>query len=231
MGRMNISVRRFFYLLPRNFLRSFWGQNLLWHALAVGITSIIVLSGFDWVYFRATRPFPAFFVSAVILGWIVPIALPVVLYVAGRVKKDRNTVWTAFSTAQAAILGLIICYLYKAFTGRPSPNSGLMPVDNSKKFRFGFLKAKGIFPGWPSSHATIACSIAATVWILYPDSKTARYLALFYALFIGYGVSVSAHWFSDVIAGSIIGVVIGKTVGNSFKRLPATGKGNDQGSK
>jgi hypothetical protein len=48
-------MRDFFYTLPRNILRSFWGRNLLCHLLAIGATLLIVNSGFDWMYFKATR--------------------------------------------------------------------------------------------------------------------------------------------------------------------------------
>jgi hypothetical protein len=40
---------------------------------------------------------------------------------------------------------------------------------------------------------------------------------LLYALYIGVGVSMTIHWFSDFVAGAIIGTVIGFTVGNVFK--------------
>ncbi len=217
-------IRYFFYTLLRNILRSFWGRNVLRHILAAGITLLIVLSDFDWVYFKATRPFPTFFVSAVILGWLVPMALPAVLYAIGSIKKNLASICGAFLTAQAAIIGLFVSYFYKTFTGRPSPNSELISVDDSRKFRFGFMKAKGIFPGWPSSHTTVAFSIATAIWILYPDSKAARYFAFSYALFVGIGVSITAHWLSDVIAGAIIGAAVGKTVANSFKKSPCSAK-------
>jgi len=60
--------------------------------------------------------------------------------------------------------------------------------------------------------------MAATVWTLYPNSKAARYGVLLYALYIGVGVSMTIHWFSDIVAGAIIGTVIGFTVGNVFKQ-------------
>jgi hypothetical protein len=44
-----------FFRLPQNVRAIFSGRNLLWHALAILLTFLIVLSGFDWTYFRWTR--------------------------------------------------------------------------------------------------------------------------------------------------------------------------------
>jgi len=44
-----------FHRLPRNVIAIFSGRNLLWHALAIGLTLLIVMSGFDWSYYRFTR--------------------------------------------------------------------------------------------------------------------------------------------------------------------------------
>jgi membrane-associated phospholipid phosphatase len=210
-------TRDFFYTLPSNILWSFWGRNLLWHLFATGATLLMVSSGFDWMYFKATRPFARYLFPAVILGWRVPVVFPIALYIIGSVRKDLHTVCTALSTAQAAVIGLLISSSYKAFTGRPGLRySARTLVDTSHEFHFGFLKG-GVFFGWPSSHTTIAFAMAATIWALYPTSKAARYVALLYALYIGVGVSMTIHWFSDFVAGAIIGSVIGLTVGNVFK--------------
>jgi membrane-associated phospholipid phosphatase len=43
-------------------------------------------------------------------------------------------------------------------------------------------------------------------------------VAITYALYIGLGVSMTIHWFSDFAAGAIIGSAIGAVVGKSFLR-------------
>ncbi len=210
-------LTNFFYTLPRNILRSFWGPNLLCHILAVGATVFSVSSGFDWMYFEATRPFAAYLFSAVILGWRVPVVFPIVSYIVGSIRKDKRAIHSAYATAQAAVIGLLISSLYKAFTGRPSPRHSVGTlIDTSREFHFGFLKG-GVFFGWPSSHTTVAFAMSAAIWTLYPSSKVARYGALLYAIYIGVGVSMTIHWFSDFAAGAIIGAAIGMTVGNVFK--------------
>jgi len=210
-------MRDFFYTLPSNILRSFWGRNLLWHLLAMSATLLIVSSGFDWLYFKATRPFASYLFPAVILGWRVPVVFPISLYIIGSVRKNLRAICSAYSTAQSAVIGLLISSFYKAFTGRPGlRHSARTLIDNSREFHFGFLKG-GVFFGWPSSHTTIAFAMSAAIWTLYPRSKVVRCVALIYALYIGVGVSVTIHWFSDCVAGTILGAAIGITVGNIFK--------------
>ncbi|HTR45752.1 MAG TPA: phosphatase PAP2 family protein [Thermodesulfovibrionales bacterium] len=146
-----------------------------------------------------------------------PVVFPVVSYIAGYVRKDSRTTGTAYATAQAAAIGLLISSFYKALTGRPSPRhaAGAL-VDASREFHFGFLKG-GVFYGWPSSHTTVAFAMSAAIWTLYPRSRAARCVALLYAFYIGLGVSVTIHWFSDFAAGALIGAAIGTTVGNAFR--------------
>jgi membrane-associated phospholipid phosphatase len=43
--------------------------------------------------------------------------------------------------------------------------------------------------------------------------------AYIYAALMGFGVSVSVHWASDVFAGMLIGHAIGKTIGKSYRKL------------
>ena len=52
-----------FYRLPRNAIAIFSGRNLVWHALAIGLTIAIVMSGGDWSYI-ILRPG-----TACICGW------------------------------------------------------------------------------------------------------------------------------------------------------------------
>jgi hypothetical protein len=43
-------------------------------------------------------------------------------------------------------------------------------------------------------------------------------VAILYAFYIGLGVSMTIHWYSDFVAGAIIGSVVGMVVGKSFPR-------------
>jgi membrane-associated phospholipid phosphatase len=60
--------------------------------------------------------------------------------------------------------------------------------------------------------------MAAAVLTLFPKQRWLGCVAIAYALYIGIGVSMTIHWFSDFTAGAIIGTAIGAVVGKSFWR-------------
>jgi membrane-associated phospholipid phosphatase len=224
------------YRLPRNALAIFTGRNLLWHALAIGLTMAIVMSGLDWSYYLATRAkaIQSLIRPAIVLGTFLPVLGTLIILLIGEVYKNRRLITTAWALGQAALLGYLISCAYKAFTGRLPPpfrgfrmsaaNDGSL-VDSSHRFQFGFLKG-GVFWGWPSSHTTVAFAMAACLIALYPKNRPLIILASLYALYIGLSVSVSIHWLSEFVAGAIIGCVIGTVVGRSFSCLrPNPGKG------
>lgn len=147
-----------------------------------------------------------------------PVIFPIGAYIYGRLRKNRISLYGAYAAAQAAVIGLAISSFYKALTGRPGlRHAAHSMIDTSREFRFGFLRG-GIFFGWPSSHTTVAFAIGLALWSLYRESKAARYAALLYAFYVGIGVSMTIHWFSDFVAGAIIGTVIGLTVGGAFRK-------------
>jgi hypothetical protein len=53
--------------------------------------------------------------------------------------------------------------------------------------------------------------------MLWSKNKPLAAGALLYSFYIGLGVSVTIHWFSEFVAGAIIGGVIGTVVGRSFR--------------
>jgi membrane-associated phospholipid phosphatase len=202
-------------------------RNIGWQLLAVALTAVIVVTGFDWWWFEHTRDqlLQSWLFPAAIVGGLLPILVPAGFFL---VKKFN----TGFAVAQAALIGLAISSFYKIFTGRIPPPlhsstfytlfSGGVPStlrqslgDISRQFEFGFFR-DGAFWGWPSSHTTIAFAVAVTLFILYRGNRAVQWGALLVALYIGIGVSTNIHWFSEFVAGAIIGSVIGAVVGKSF---------------
>ena len=189
---------------------------IIWHLIAIVLTVILVRSGFDWFYFRHTRDPDLWhlMITAAAVGFFVPIVVPLSLIISGFILQDVKAASVGWAIAQAAILGSLVSSSYKAVTGRVHPEHNL--GDNiSTTFRFGWLRG-GVFWGWPSSHTTIAFAMAVTVFTLFPKRKWLGVVALAYAFYIGIGVSMTIHWFSDFVAGAIIGSVIGVVVGRSF---------------
>ncbi len=218
--KIRYSIRLLFHSFPTNLAKSFWKYNLLFHFIAITATYLIVTTNLDWDYYRSSVDhiyLQPFFFPAVMLGGLLPIGVPVIMYFHGKKKNNERTVNTSYAVAQAAIISLIVSSLYKAFTGRLPPEmfDELSVTDISNGFKFGFMRG-GIFNGWPSGHTTTAFAMAVCLMILYPEKKRIGYLALAYALYVGFGISTNIHWFSDFIAGILVGIAIGLTVGKSF---------------
>jgi len=209
-------MKQFFWTLPRNIVDSFKGRMLLWHLVAIILTLILVTSGFDGQWFVRTRN-PAllyWMFPAVVIGFELPILLPLILLALGAVGRSARAMLAGWAVGQAEVIGGLTAAAYKAITGRVHPLDG-GGADMSHIFRFGFLRG-GVFWGWPSSHTTIAFAMAVTLFTLFPTRRWLGYVGVAYAFYIGLGVSMTIHWFSDFTAGAIFGSVIGTVVGRSF---------------
>ena len=222
-------MKQFFSTLPRNILGCFQGRMILWHVVLITLTFILVRSGFDWFYFKSTRDpllWNLMFPSAPI-GGLMPLALPVILIISGFISSHARMTLTGWAVGQAALIGSLLSSTYKAFTGRVHPLLHETGTDISRGFRFGFLHG-GVFWGWPSSHTTIAFAMAATVFTLFPKHRWLGWLAIAYTLYIGLGVSMTIHWFSDFVAGAILGCIIGVVVGKSFSTCQINSAGSQR---
>jgi membrane-associated phospholipid phosphatase len=215
----------------KNIIRIFSGRNLLWHALAILLTFIIVVTGFDWkffVYISGVSWRTNFFL-ALMLGTILPLLVPLIFLLASLISKNKKALKVGLAEIEAVILGLIVAGFYKAFTGRIQPPGHFQPgafdasklADSSHGFQFGFWR-HGVFWGWPSSHTTLAFAMAVVICVALPKNKIARTIALVYAISIGIGVAATGiHWFSEFIAGAIFGSIIGLVVGRSYFSVEA----------
>ena len=213
-------MKQFFTTLPRNIIECFKGRYLLWHVVAIALTFVSVVSGFDWFYFTSTRSqvLGSWMFPSAPIGMFVPVLLPGALLVVGAIGRIPRVRLMGWAIAQAEIMGSLISSTYKAFTGRAHPSWG-GGEDVTHIFRFGFLRG-GVFWGWPSSHTTIAFAASVTIFRLLPKQRWIGYAAIAYACYIGLGVSMTIHWFSDFLAGAIIGSVIGSVVGKAFSHSP-----------
>jgi membrane-associated phospholipid phosphatase len=228
--KSKIPLSKLFYKMGGNALHSVtynYGAN---YAVAALGTYGLVKSGIDWKWNRMAynnewlawsgTPFGA-------LGYVIPVAAPVGLYVYGRKHDDVKLQITGLALGQSAILALGISSTIKAFTGRREP--GIMEHhiypdrpgdvnDYSGDWAFGFMK-RGIFSGWPSSHTIVAFALATTLAELYPDNTWLKVGAFAYAGCTGLGMSLFGHWVSESFAGALMGYAIGKSVGRSFNGL------------
>jgi membrane-associated phospholipid phosphatase len=223
-----VPFSKLFYNFGWNTLHSFtfnYGQNFLIAGLG---TYAMVDTGIDWKWNRMAYDHPAVAYAGMpagLIGAVLPIGLPLGLYLYGRNKGDGELQIAGLAMGQAAILGLGISSAIKAFTGRRPP--GILDQDPdlndySGDWAFGFMN-RGVFNGWPSGHTAVAFAMAAALAELYPDSIGLKIGAYSYAAFIGAGMSLMAHWASDSVAGALIGYAIGKSVGASFRQLSGSG--------
>lgn len=201
--------------LPRRMLLPYRNSLWVWHVVAALTTAALVFAGLDWWFFQITRGEYLFglIMIAGIGGFFVPICLPVILYIIGKRRKSEQHIRTAVGVAQASIIAWIIIAVYKVFTGRIQPESLVTPdtYDTSlSSFQFGFFE-HGIFWGWPSHHTAVAVA-GATVLFLAWRRPQARFGALVWAVIVGAGAAAGFHWLSDVVAGAIVGVVVGIAV-------------------
>ena len=211
-----------FYKTKETINRCFSGKFLIWQGIAIVLTALIVLSGFDWYFFTISRApiLRSLVFPAIIAGAFLPIMIPLGLLLIGKVTKDRAMRVAAWGIGQAALYGWILSAVYKSLTGRIPPillgQSEHIGEDISRLFQFGFMRG-GVFWGWPSSHTTVAFAMAAALYMMFPKNKILYISAFAYALYVGLGISVSIHWFSEFAAGMIFGTVVGLAVGKAFK--------------
>jgi membrane-associated phospholipid phosphatase len=213
-----------FYKFGWNTLHSFtfnYGQNFIVSGLG---TYTIIKTGVDWEWNRLAYDNQVLAYAGMpagIIGALLPIGLPLGFYLYGRRVQNYDYQAAGLAMGQAAILALGITSAIKVFTGRRPP--GIIdqdpdPLDYSGDWDFGFMN-RGVFNGWPSSHTAVAFAMAAALTELYPESLGLKIGAYSYAVFIGAGMSLMAHWLSDSVAGALVGYAVGKSVGAGFRGL------------
>lgn len=145
---------------------------------------------------------------AVLIGLVAPGLVPGLLLVRRGFADPR-----ARTVLAAVLAALIVNLLLKALTGRSSPEA-VVPEDllqRSQSFAFGLLRG-GILEGWPSGHAMTNTALAAGVWVAWKDVR-ARVACISWAMWVVLavvlGIQGEVHWFSDGVAGALLGWVIG----------------------
>ncbi len=210
-------MKGFFYTIVSTIRSLYTWRNIALQLIFIAITIYFVQSGLDWTIYGASRGtlIQSIAFPAVWLGLLLPIAIPCVTLLYSVITKNNKALNLSYALVQAAFLGWGISSFYKVFTGRMGPPHGIALTDTSTMFRLGFYRG-GAFQGWPSSHTTVAFAVSFAVITLFPKKKWLQVLAFMYALYIGLGISITIHWFSDFIAGSILGAIIGIAVGSAY---------------
>jgi membrane-associated phospholipid phosphatase len=220
-------------------------DNIGWNALhsltfnyginfaAAGLgTWVFIESGIDWKWNRlaynnewvANAGLPALYI-----GYAVPAAGPIALYVTGMFIKDEKLQIDGLALAQTAMLSGATFSLLKIVTGRALPGI-VTELDHTRSSRTDDFSREfeglnwNFHGGWPGGHIMTALSAAAALTEIYNDNLWLKIGVYSYAALMGLGTSVNVHWASDVAAGALIGYAIGKTVGRSFRQLLKPGE-------
>jgi len=130
------------------------------------------------------------------------------LAAAGADLRRRRPPWSAVLVGLATLIAGVVANLLKPVFDRPRPfDAGLWPA-------LGSLPSTG---SMPSGHAATAFAAATALALLVPALRPAAYGL---AALIGVSrVYLGVHYVSDVVAGALLGALIGWAVVVAGRRL------------
>jgi hypothetical protein len=210
--------------LGTNALKMFSGSRAVLHLSAVLATILIVETGLDTQvhnFFVRNPALDEFSRPGVSIGEFFPVYLGAGLLGAGLVSSSSQIVSAGSAVLQASLLALCYTTALKALTGRPGPEPVIYDDnDASQTFRFGFLRG-GVYRGWPSGHLVANTAAVTSLLAFYHDSLWLKvaggaYLGYLFLSVVSHHGS-AMHWFSDTVAGVLMGCAIGTTVGSNFR--------------
>jgi membrane-associated phospholipid phosphatase len=242
-------IRGFTLHIRTSFMGTIRWPWLAFHVISVIISILLILGGVDWSYFlfyQNHKLLQILLFPAVMIGGLIPFIVPPLIYLYAKKENKPHLEPLAFALTQAAVVATIWIAIYKAITGRLGPELfESAEEDYSTDFAFGILR-RGVFHGWPSTHATVAWALAI-VYFNYrpeislngmnggdelPEFLNNRKYGFLYAFYVGFGVSTNIHWLSDAVAGVLIGITIGFVVSKTYElhwdtnSLKKTGNGD-----
>ena len=206
--------------------------NVLFHVAAVAVTPPLVYTADKPVheYFKKYPLTDEFGQAAYITGWTVPIAVPATLYIGGLLAHDAELATGGAAAVQAIVVQAVVVSTLKFLTDRAAPfpngNSHTKHVSSSflghdsndpTDFDFNPFHVSGGV-NWPSGHTASMFALVSALVAYYPDEIWIAAIGYPMALAVGVGmIEANYHWVSDVVAGALIGHVIGWVTGKQFR--------------
>lgn len=138
------------------------------------------------------------------LGWIQGV-FSICIMIAGRfVRKDSKMAEAGKKGLYGVVLSGVVVQPLKFLIGRPRPK-----IMDAVGFSLGPSITSG-FDSFPSGHAASAFALASVMTFYYPWM---RYPFYFYAVLVSFSrIYINAHFTSDVFAGILLGLWIGRIV-------------------
>jgi len=133
--------------------------------------------------------------------------MAIAVFIVGLKKFVRRSLWESLT------YGLIITSLtiqVKHILGRARPKLGYETIFTGPSFKY-------VYSSFPSGHTTFAFMFSTILSSYYP-----RYRFILYGLSLWIGferIEDSAHFPSDVLAGAILGLLIGRFVLSKSDRI------------
>ena len=99
----------------------------------------------------------------------------------------------------------VVAHILKPVLGRPRPKM----FAGHDMYNLEWFEFAARMNAYPSGHTITTFCLLATVWTLY-GWKT-RVALFVIACLLGYArVGIGSHWMADVVAGAVLGYMIGK---------------------
>ncbi len=229
-------------LLGDGIVSSFLWPSVLWHAGAVVVTPPLVYTLDSPVQKELQKPneLRSSFAQAMLVGGnLTPILLPLGLYLGGLAGDAPELATAGAAALQAAAVQAVLVSVLKWLTDRAGPYpdgdperrralSGLFRDTNDPKdWNFNPFDIDGGLR-WPSGHTASHFAIVSALVAFYPDEPWIALVGYPIALLVGFGmIDGDYHWLSDVVAGGLMGHVVGWTIGRNFRnRFEALRRGD-----
>ena len=129
-----------------------------------------------------------------------------VFYLGGRIFNNDRAKETGMMGVESMIIAGALSSLGKFLIGRNRPNK------DKGAFSYTGVNSKSYKSSLPSGHATMAFSLASVIAEQY-ENIAVDVLAYGLASAVGFQrVYDDKHWLSDVAAGAVLGILVGKTI-------------------
>jgi membrane-associated phospholipid phosphatase len=218
--------------LGHNLEEIYGWPNLLFHVSAVAVTPPMVYTVDEPVqeWFQREDPLSDTFGPVTLwVGGLAPILLPAGLYGFGLAGEHEEIATAGAAAIQAVVVQFVVVTTLKWLTDRAGPypngdpasarwNSGLLrDSKDADDWNFDPFDVEGGLR-WPSGHTASNVALVSALVAFYPDELWIALVGYPLALAIGIGmVEGDYHWLSDVVAGALMGHVIGWVVGKNFR--------------